>query len=243
MVQKRVAITGDISDAESGQKIADVEVQALDGTDGTVIARTRSDGNGHYAFLELFAGSYAMLFVKPTYAAYGVQSPGRTSPGSSHVVNATMTMLRNTISGIVSDVESGQVLADVTVKVLNSATSAEAYHATTDAEGKYSIGSVVVGSYKMLFEKPRYANSEVQSPGVTVGGSSYVVNAQLVSLKSVISGLVSDAETGQVLSQANVKVLNSDTGVVVYRPRGVDGKYSITHRSRYKCVLKNGLRS
>ena len=64
------------------------------------------------------------------------------------------------------------------------------YQGTTGSDGKYSINSVVAETTRWPLKT--YTLYETQSPGVTVGGSSYGMNARLMSNSNGIFGIVKD---------------------------------------------------
>ncbi len=128
MVQDVGAITGTITDAETGLPIAGATVVS----NGETVT---SDANGVYAFESFEKGSYTVEFSADGYF------PATGSVGTDDFVDriATLDMQlepKSVIEGIVTDSESGLALAGVTVKMGDE-------EVATDVDGKYAFKALM----------------------------------------------------------------------------------------------------
>ncbi|MBB4035486.1 5-hydroxyisourate hydrolase-like protein (transthyretin family) [Dysgonomonas hofstadii] len=141
MVQDVGAITGTITDAETGLPIAGATVVS----NGETVT---SDANGVYAFESFEKGSYTVEFSADGYF------PATGSVGTDDFVDriATLDMQlepKSVIEGIVTDSESGLALAGVTVKMGDE-------EVATDVDGKYAFKGLDETDYTLVFSKEGY---------------------------------------------------------------------------------------
>lgn len=196
--------------------IGDVTIN-LTGTDakgGTVSLSTKTLANGKFIFSNLIAGTYNLTEVQPTKYADGIDKLGSSS---GTLVNDGMNNI-NLIGGIDAidynfgehgQSVSGKVYDDRNHNGVNDANDApiagvkiELYTidgiliATTytDANGQYSFGEIVAGSYKIVETQPLgYGNSTEGSSNVipiNVVADQPIINMSFGETTGQVSGLV-----------------------------------------------------
>jgi hypothetical protein len=144
-----------------------------------------------------------------------VSSCGKDEDGSTNVGVGTIT-------GVVTENETGNPIADVTVTVTD--VEGTATTATTGSDGKYTISDVPKKSQAVSFSKKGY-----QKISITVVAKDYneenvaVVNTTMLTATSVITGVITDAKNNNAPLAGVVVTIGtagSDT-------TGADGRYSI----------------
>lgn len=99
------------------------------------------------------------------------------------------------------------------------------YTATTDAEGKYNITVA-----QLQYDYKATATAEGYQPAVIdqvelVGGESSVLNIQLHTL-ATLNGIITDAETGETIENANISIMQGDDEVAAAVSEA-NGEYSL----------------
>jgi len=206
-------ISGRARDKFSYAYLKDVQVQLIDSKTLAVLKTVLTDSYGNYSLTNIYLGSYSLRFSKLGYVDFASSQPAQISTAQNFNVNAEMEPQKIGISGTVTDTNS-RALASVTVQVLSSSGSVVAT-ATTDSQGLYAISTLTGNQYTMRFSLVGYTDSLTSSPGLTVGGNNYTVNAQMKPQMARVTGTVVDASNAQAIAGARVQILDTATGVVV----------------------------
>lgn len=128
--------------------------------------QTTTDENGEYTIPFVPAGySYTVQGYMDTYESventFDVSVGQTTETGEYMLVQAL-----GTLSGTVTD-RTGAPVADALVTALNN--SGLEYTATTDANGHYDLGTVLVGSYSISAVKTGLVTGSIQNVSVNLG--------------------------------------------------------------------------
>ncbi len=126
------------------------------------------------------------------------------------------------LSGSVTDVETGEPISGATVMVLKDGESFRT--AQTDGAGGYSL-QLPGGAYKVSFVKDGY-ESQVRELSNIQKDTGMSVALELIKDPGVLTGTVTDEETGEPISGATVTV-SSDTEDTVYTQTGSSGSYTV----------------
>ncbi|MDR3184405.1 MAG: carboxypeptidase regulatory-like domain-containing protein [Prevotellaceae bacterium] len=134
-----------------------------------------------------------------------------------------------TITGTVTDVDTGNPIDGVTVTVSGGTGGT----ATTGSDGKYTVAGVSIETHSVTFSKTGWQNT-----GVTVAASKFsngvaTVNASLENASACIEGTVLDAVNGDV-PFAGVTVMLAGVGTV---STDVDGRYAFENLTVDSYVL------
>ncbi|MBT8127774.1 MAG: carboxypeptidase-like regulatory domain-containing protein [Gammaproteobacteria bacterium] len=175
--------------------------------------RVASDDAGRYTLSGLPASTYTIRYQADGYRAasqtLSIQAGQVVDVGTMRLMPTTDTGI---VSGLVTDKLSGLPVSDANITV----TGAFIASTNTDMAGTYSVAGAA-GSVRINVLAPGYGPA-VASAEVTGGGTikfspalhpSGETNTDLASIR----GSVIDAETGQAVIQAGVKVLVSGQAV------------------------------
>lgn len=140
-------------------------------TTGGYTTTTASDGS--YSLLNVAPGTYTVVASKSGYNS-STQTGKIVTANTTTTVDFTLTIMVGTIAGNVKS-STGVNLSGVTVL-----TDTGGYSATTDANGNYTISSVLPGTYSVTASKTGY-NSSTQTGKVVIGNSTTTVNFTLTA--------------------------------------------------------------
>lgn len=134
-----------------------------------------------------------------------------------------------TVSGVVTNAETGEAIADTKVRF----TSGEVYYEdTTDAEGKYSV-TIMQKDLKYVATVDSVAGVYAYASDSILFTADSVLDFALAAVPSVVSGVVTNGKTGEVM--ADTKVLFTSGEVAYADTTDAEGKYSVA-------ILKTALK-
>ncbi|MEB3103843.1 MSCRAMM family protein [Ferviditalea candida] len=204
----------------NGQPLQGVLVELLDNAN-QLVSTTTTDAIGHYSIIGFSPGSYRLLFSKTGFAdqLIGLE----VGLGETKTINVNLQTNFGSISGLVTDSQTGLPLAHSIIRVVNPA-GVTLTSTIADANGFYSVDSLPPGTYAITFSEDGYAD---QTIGATViSGQDTPVNAALDKLAGAIAGVVTD-EFGLPLAQAIIRVFFNEL-VVATVTTTANGNYQIT---------------
>lgn len=195
------SIAGTVSESNLGMR--GLLVILLDQATGTEVARTFTDSEGNYVFLQLDEGTYAVQFARPTGQAVHSHSPTGSADGevvSGLVISFGSDMSLTDVnaqlvdpSGVVYDAITRQPLAGATVTLLHNGTAVDDSWLDTASGDANNVVTGSDGAYSFLLQSP--AQSGTYSIQVSLAGYSYVsqiIPPQAGSLTTAIGAGVTE---------------------------------------------------
>lgn len=158
-------IVGTVTDSVSGGPVGGVWVAAVNANTGVFTAATVADGNGDYT-IGVPAGPYKieMLDSTATHAPewhhdvtlgeFGSALPVSVAPGATVRVDEDLAPLTGSIAGTVTEVGSTAPIAGAWVIALRPADAAPVGLGVADAFGRYEIGGLGLGAYRVAVVDP-----------------------------------------------------------------------------------------
>jgi uncharacterized delta-60 repeat protein len=231
---------GDLTDVESGISGVTIKLYADDGTGkptGAALATTTTDGSGNYVFTNRAPGNYVVVETNLSGYTSTNDKDGSTNNTLDQIavvlsgVNSTgndfLDAIVTILTGVVTDRNTGQIIAGATVTVTDSA--GHVYTTTTDANGVYTFTSTVAnplaaGDATVAANSVVGYGSDSQVKTIVAG----TTNTQNLSLPpTILTGVVTDRNTGQIIAGATVTVTDS-AGHVYTTTTNASGVYTFT---------------
>ncbi len=169
-----------------------------------VIVTTETDSNGAYELEAVAPGTYTIATGGPTGLA-----PARSiTVGTSNLTVPALQLGTAQLSGTVVD-PSNNPVSGANVLLVNGplADSELGSSASTDANGDFTLTSLVAGSYSLYIDAPGFPAMIEQ---VTVTATGAPVSIKLAA-GTTVSGTVTDATTGTGISGATVDLFSVST--------------------------------
>lgn len=231
------SISGTVVDAATGDPLPFVEVDIVDGS-GEDVAYGETDGSGHYQAGGIDAGTFfAYTFFASNYRDEVYDdipcSPCNPTAGTpigvslnSDTGGIDFALERlGTISGTVTDAATGKPLSSVSVFVFDSEGVWSGLW-STDSSGHYATGGWTPGNYFLKAESSTHLDElydGIPCEGFLGGGCdpttgtpvAVALNSDTVGIDfalerlGTISGVVTDATTGDPVTDATVGVYDS----------------------------------
>ncbi|MEC2077419.1 carboxypeptidase regulatory-like domain-containing protein, partial [Metabacillus fastidiosus] len=199
------SISGTVTDSQNGNPIVGALVQVfLVGT--TIPVRsTLTDSNGNYILSGLNEGEYRIEISADNYAS----SISRVvlAPGESRTLDASLAPNPATIQGRLVDAQTGEPIPGAAVTTVLSNSGIIVASTETDQNGNYVITGLAPGTYNVVFSADNFAG---QTSTVTLtAGETETVNASLTPNPATITGTVTDALTGNPISNVLIQIFNN----------------------------------
>ncbi len=228
------AITGHVTDADGGAPLGGAYVYAFDSRTApevcydcpSYVAMDQTDASGAYSLGGLPGGDYYVKFDKTDYLLSYYNGHSRLLDTDSVGVTATQTTpdidaaltLGGRISGHVTASVGGAPLAGIDVYAYDSpsyVTGSVVAQAKTDINGDYAFSRLTAGQYYVVFVSNQYSGifynnkstlATANPVPVILGQTTPNIDASLDAL-GMISGVVTDAETGLTLAGVYVDIV------------------------------------
>ncbi|MFC2004389.1 carboxypeptidase regulatory-like domain-containing protein, partial [Chloroflexota bacterium] len=214
-------VSGVIKDASTTNPISGAKVFLRDISTGIGFGPPPTGADGAYS-ITVAAGNYRLVARADGYAQYSEEITI-----SANITNKDISLSEGyTVSGVVEDASTTNPISGAKVILYDWDTEIVTGSPPTGADGAYSL-SVAAGNYRLwtLVQGTSYAQ---YSENITI--STDIVNKDIfLSEGFMVSGVVKDAYTTDLISGAQVLLFNPDTGLMyTSKPTVSDGAYSIT---------------
>jgi parallel beta-helix repeat protein len=249
-MEKGAAITGTVTDKDTGDAIYGVSVYAYDAATTSWAGSGYTDSYGNYSIHELATGNYKLSFSATGYVAQwsgatadqaSASAVAATAPNTAAAANMVLGKA-GSISGAITDRKTGAGLAGVKLYLYDHSTGNWAGFGQTDSYGKYSISGLASGSYRLNIDPASgsgylagwYGGQEsylctvtvaVTAPHATTG-----IDADLV-MGGSISGRVTDTAAGLGIAEASITLTNINTQRSIYPSNTIvdsSGAYTVS---------------
>jgi hypothetical protein len=224
-LSKGASISGTVTDI-TGAGISSAGVTAYNAA-GTVVGNSSTDSAGAYNLSGLATGAYKLRFT--SYGYFERWSGGKidqasavavavTAPNTTNGVNAVLNK-GATITGVVTDKETGAPVSGVLVMVGNAA-GGEWESSYTNSLGVYNISGLAGGGYIIKcwsvstaqYVSQSYINKTGSSNIVAVIAPGTVAGIDFALQKeAIITGTVTDRDTGFNVMGVSVTAYNATT--------------------------------
>ncbi len=209
-----VTVTGVITDKTTSLPISNATVIITD-KDGKSFTAT-TDATGSYTINNVPTGDYS---TKVSATGYN-EITGSISVNDNTTYNAQLDRSIVSITGIVTDKNTKLPISNATVTVTGNG---KTYTATTDATGAYTINNVPTGDYTTKVTANGYDDL---SGSINVKDNT-TYNAELNRTMVVVSGVITDKNTGLAISSATVTITGN--GKTYTATTNSSGAYTINN--------------
>ena len=215
-------VSGFITDSVTTNPIQNATVSVMQ--NGGTIASTLSGVNGAYSIGSLVPGSYTLVVSATNY-----QSTSQALTITSNTTTTASVALQaspGAISGTVTNSLTSNPISGATVQVLNGSTVLAS--TTTAANGTYTLSGLAPASSGVYTFKAGAANFQTAtSTAAVVANTTTPVSFSLAPQPGSITGTITNAQNGSVLSGANIQVLQGSS-VLGVATSGTNGVYTVT---------------
>jgi len=221
------SVSGQVTDLSSGAGVAGAAV-IFTSTDGTTtLGPATTDANGNYSIppppgktdpAGNYIGSVTSLLNANGKPEFSTAAPQAVTipPGGTQTVNFVLTEIPASLSGTVLDNQTGKPISGATVTITDS-TGKTVGTTKTGADGTYSLTAIPAGQTAASFNVSVTAPGGY-FPGVLTPAPSLSLGDRLTGQnigldeQGIITGLVTDASTGQPLPNVALTVTDIKTG-------------------------------
>jgi large repetitive protein len=189
------------------------------------IAAVNTDENGAYTITGLAPGTYTVVFSAENYqtATLGAMIEN----GQTTTLDVTLAGSPGRLTGTVLNEASAPVSGATLTVQISTGTGIIIATAVTENDGTYTVEGLAPGSYSVVASA---VNFQTASKGAVItSNTTTTVNFTLAADPGSIMGSVTNAQTGQPVSGANVQVsiLDSSGTVVAAVLSDNLGKYTV----------------
>lgn len=252
------SISGTVTDVDTTDPIEGATVTLYDDGGTTVLDSATTDAGGDYTLDGITPGTYDLKFSAAGYvtewfddqasAAAGTIAVGY---GEAVVADGALLAASGSISGVVTDDDTGEPIEGVLVKLWDGGGTTLLDETVTNDAGEYTF-DVAPGTYDVEFchddyIKEWYGDADSASGAITVGnGEDVTVNEGLASNAGSVSGTISDAsvtlQSAHGVAGVRVEVIDGDGDVVASAVTDADGAYTVEDVSpgSYRVLANTG---
>ena len=197
------SISGTVRDSTNNTAIPLANVELLD-SNGVPIASTTANGSGQYSFNNLAPGNYQVRSFAASYSTTTVSA----TVTAGNITNTDIFLEPNpgSIQGTVVDSETMSAISGASVQAVNSQ-NIIVESTTTNGSGQYSFGSLLPGSYSLIFTANGYATQTLGA--VVTSNTVTIVDATLSRIAGALVGTVQDPNAAAIPGATVTVFLNN----------------------------------
>ncbi|MDV7187061.1 carboxypeptidase regulatory-like domain-containing protein [Lutibacter sp. TH_r2] len=233
-------ITGVITDVETKQPIANTQVKLFEGA--SEVNTTTTDTSGKYSFTANCEADYKITASNVNYNSNEIKfaTDKKRDATSSKNIELKELDCNQTITGVITDADTKQPIANTKVKLFEGAS--EVNTTTTDTSGKYSFTVNCEADYKITASNVNYNSNEIKFATDKKRDATSSKNIELKELdcNQTITGVITNADTKQPIANTQVKLFEGASEVNT-TTTDTSGKYSFTVNCEadYKITASN----
>ncbi|MCM3630196.1 carboxypeptidase regulatory-like domain-containing protein [Paenibacillus glycanilyticus] len=215
-------IQGTVTASGSGSPISGAIVHVTDSI-GVLAAQTVTNAAGAYVVNGLTPGYYRVSLAADQFQARDF--PVTLAIAETRILNAVLLPNPGTVTGTITNAQTGAPLAGVLVEVLDNRNSILS-STLTNAAGSYIIASLSPATNDRLRISADTFVAQVIGFSISAGQTK-VVNAALSPVAGNLTGIITDEITGLPLAGASIRVFTAEGITLQTTSTAVDGSYTI----------------
>ena len=193
VVQSGVGVSGEITDASSGQPIGQALVSFLDPATHAALASALSDANGHFVTPHLSPGTYNVLVSQGSYQ--NQELVGVQIHSNPFTLNVSMSAQTTTLQGVATD-GSGHPLPNAAIAVVNNAGDTVAL-LMSGPDGSFSTRQLPPGVYTIQARLVGYFPA--QASGVVIASGNTATQNLSLAVAGTDDHLIIDPKSGNLI--------------------------------------------
>lgn len=238
-MRRGASISGTVTDAETGLPIANMQFGADLGGDEEDISQAETDDSGNYVFRGLPAGLIRVhVHERQSYIVQERDIFTQTVGSGEELEGVNLSFKRGaTISGRVTDVDTGLPISDVTIAAERDREGTGYSDTQTGDDDIYTVGGLPPGDYFISTDRDSkgyirelYDDKYAWEDGarVAVTGTAAVEGIDFgLKQGATIAGTVRDAQTGVPIANMDVNANLSDWEDISATATDMDGRYTL----------------
>ncbi|MEH7590533.1 carboxypeptidase regulatory-like domain-containing protein [Priestia megaterium] len=211
-------ITGTVLDSATSTPLANALVQVFN-SQGVFLASVLSDITRQYTLSGLPKGTLTVTASAADFGT-GIQTVTLTA-GQTHTVPFTLAPNPASLSGIVTNAQTGSPIAGALVQVFVVGTTIPVKSTLTDGTGQYLVSGLAEGEYRVVISADNYGTQPFRV--VLTPGEQEILNAALTPNPATVSGRVVDVETGVPIANALIQAFTTGGTFVASTLTDVNG--------------------
>ncbi|QKS44061.1 carboxypeptidase regulatory-like domain-containing protein [Paenibacillus cellulosilyticus] len=222
LVPTPAALQGSVTASGTGTPIPNPTITVTNAI-GVRVLQASGDINGSYLINNLTPGYYRV-----SIAADGFQAkdfPVTLGIGETRTLDAALTPNPGTVTGIITNAQTGAPLAGALVEALDNRNSILST-ALTAADGSYTLSSLAPATNDRLRVSTDTFVTQVIGFSIA-SGQTRTINAALSPVAGALTGIITDSATGATIAGASIRVFTSEGITLQTGSTGADGSYTI----------------
>lgn len=205
---------------ETGEPLVNTLVRLTD-DNGAEIAQVQTDIQGGYLIQNFESGTYSLTTFNPDYETYSVGFS--VDPGQTQTVNIELIALPGTLTGRVTDQQTGLPNSGAIVQIFYSSSIQPAGRAVTDNSGIYVISGLLPGVYSVSMTSPNYKT--FTAGAILEANRTTSVDGFLLPKPGVVTGTV--LGPNGAIGRAGIKVVDVNGTVIGFAVTNENGTFAV----------------
>lgn len=212
-------LTGHVQDTNTSQPIANALINVLQ--NNIIIASVLTNSQGDYLIQNLAVGTFTVR-ISATNFETSIQTATIVSNQTTNLY-ASLQANPGALQGIITDVSTSQPLANINVQVFQGLMLIA--ETITDSTGQYTITGLASGTYTVNVGGQGFAISTATT--IILSNQTTPLNFTLTTLQGSVSGIISEAGTGNRILGAHIDIFSGAT-LIAFSATDVNGLYTFS---------------